>query len=371
MKSELFLYGYCLVCLGILLFNIVYSGVMKQKDKRTERRVLYFSGLITAQLENIRSGGEIQAEHLRLLKRRLAHVNQLIAFERAFSAYMEDAADPAVAAYHQQIQPAILHLSRIYQDRENMQAAYFAYFISQYRPKREQAMEEIQNAMVGYMRKDSLYCRVNALQALYVFASEEAIVQAITLLDRENGLPHEKILTDGLLQFQGDHTKLVQLLWEKMRRFSDKTQLSILNYIRFKSGDYCEQMLAIMQDEQEDKELRLSAIRYFGRYFYAPAKEALLAFASDRNPLNWEYAAIAVSSLGRYDGVDVLEALIGAAHSSNWYIRQNAAISLQAHQLEYSELIDVLGGRDRYAREMMLYQMELGHMKSEKHEATV
>lgn len=48
MKSELFLYGYCLVCLGILLFNIVYSGVMKQKDKRTERRVLYFSGLITA-----------------------------------------------------------------------------------------------------------------------------------------------------------------------------------------------------------------------------------------------------------------------------------------------------------------------------------
>ncbi len=38
MKSELFLYGYCLVCLGILMFNIVYSVVMKQKDRGMERR---------------------------------------------------------------------------------------------------------------------------------------------------------------------------------------------------------------------------------------------------------------------------------------------------------------------------------------------
>ena len=367
MKSELFLYGYCLVCLAILLFNIVYGVVMKQKDQNMEQRVFYFSRLIMQHLEKIRGGEKVQAEHLRFLEKKLARVNQLIAFERAFSAYAKD--DPAMEAYHQQMQSVILHLACIYQNRENMQAAYFAYFVSQYRPKREPAMQELEEILIGYMRKDSLYCRVNALQALYVFAGEETIVRAITLLDRENGLPHEKILTDGLLQFEGDHAKLVQLLWQRMERFSGKTQLSILNYIRFKSGDYCPQMLAIMQNAQEDKELRLSAIRYFGRYFYAPAKEALLAFASDRDPLNWEYAAIAVSSLGRYDGEDVLEALVGAAHSSNWYIRQNAAASLEAHHLEYSELMEVLGGRDRYAREMMMYRMELQRLRSEEKEA--
>ena len=370
MKSELFLYGYCLVCLGILMFNIVYSVVMKQKDRGMERRVLLFSKLILEQLEKIRGGEQIQAEHLRFLERKLARVNQLITFERAFSAYAE-ADDPAMMVYHQQLSPIILHLARIYQNRENMQAAYFAYFVSRYRPKREPETEEIERILVSYMRKDSLYCRVNALQALYGFASEESMVEAITLLDRQHGLPHEKILTDGLLQFAGDHAKLVRLLWQKMESFSGKTQLSILNYIRFQSGDYCEQMLAIMQNKSEDKELRLSAIRYFGRYFYAPAKQALLAFASDRNPLNWEYAAIAVSSLGRYDGEDVLEALIGAAHSSNWYVRQNAAASLQAHYLEYSEMMDVLSGRDRYAREMLMYQMDLQRLKSGAQEATI
>lgn len=369
MKSELFLYGYCLVCLGILLFNIVYSIVMKQKDQNMEQRVFYFSKLMMQQLEKIRGGEQTEAEHLRFLERKLARVNQLIAFERAFSAYAAE--EPAMEAYHQQLQSVILHLARIYQNRENMQAAYFAYFVSRYRPKREPAMQEMEDILVGYMRKDSLYCRVNALQALYVFAGEETIVQAITLLDRENGLPHEKILTDGLLQFEGDHARLAGLLWQSLERFSGKTQLSILNYIRFKSGDYCEQMLAIMQSAREDKELRLSAIRYFGRYHYAPAKEALLAFASDRDPLNWEYAAIAVSSLGRYDGEDVLETLVGAAHSSNWYIRQNAAASLEAHQLEYSELMEVLGGRDRYAREMMMYRMELQRLKSESQEAAL
>ena len=60
-----------------------------------------------------------------------------------------------------------------------------------------------------------------------------------------------------------------------------------------------------------------------------------------------------------------------AAHSSNWYVRLNAAISLEAHQLDYSDLIEVVGGNDRYAREMMMYRLDLKRLSAEGQEAVL
>ena len=121
-----------------------------------------------------------------------------------------------------------------------------------------------------------------------------------------------------------------------------------------------------MTDESIDKELRFSAIRYFGRYPYEAARQTLLDFASDRNPENWEYAAISATALARYPGDDVIEVLTAAMHSSNWYIRYNAAESLEAHGLRYGDLIDIVGGKDRYAREMIMYRLETRRLEEER-----
>lgn len=47
-----------------------------------------------------------------------------------------------------------------------------------------------------------------------------------------------------------------------------------------------------------------------------------------------------------------------AMHSPNWYVRYNASASLEAHGLSYEEMMDVLSGNDRYAREMLNYRLE-------------
>ena len=112
---------------------------------------------------------------------------------------------------------------------------------------------------------------------------------------------------------------------------------ALLDFIRFKSGDYCENMLGILLDDSKDRELRFSAIRYFGRYPYPPVRQPLLAAVTDLNPLNWEFAAISAASLARYSGDDVVEALSQAMHSGNWYVRYNAAASLAAHGLSYEK----------------------------------
>lgn len=371
MGSELVLYGYLFVCLSMLVFNIVYNIVFSQRNKRLERQTDEFSRAILMQMERIQHGGQVDSQHLALLRRKLPHADYLIAFENALSRSSDAPDHPAAVHYRQEVFPVLFDLAQLYAQRENMQAAYFAYFLSRFKPRKDWDVETLQRLMVEYMKRPSLYCRVNALLALYEFGSEENLTQAIILLDREDAIPHEKILTDGLLSFQGDHKKLIGLLWEKFPKLSQRIRLSVLNYIRFKSGDYCEEVLGIMQNQSEDKELRISAIRYFGRYPYAPAKESLLSFASDKRSINWEYAAVAVSCLGPYPGQDVIEVLMEAAHSSNWYVRLNAATALESHHLDYNDLISIFSGNDRYAREMMMYRLDHKRMLERTSEVTL
>ena len=135
-------------------------------------------------------------------------------------------------------------------------------------------------------------------------------------------------------------------------------QRAVLDYIRFQSGNYCDRMLEILRDERRDKELRLSAIRYFGRYPDPSARPLLLGFLQDRDPTRWEFSAISASALAAYPGQDVVDGLLQAMHSPHWHVRRNASASLEAHGLTYEEMLQILAGEDRYAREMLTYQLE-------------
>ena len=365
MGSEFLLYGYGFVCLSMLLFNIVYNTLMKGSQRRLERRSGRMGAQVESQLRRLRAGEPLEKSHMARLQRKLSRVGNLIAFDRTMERQLKDGEDPAVEQYLRQFQPVILHLGLVYRRRESLQAAYFAYFLAKHKLKRRMPMDAMQEIMVDYMKKDSLYCRINALEALYTFGNAEKVAEAVALQDQSGSFLHEKVLTDGLLSFQGDHRELIRLLWDQLDRFTERTQRAILDYIRFQTGDYCPEMLRLMEDPKAGKELRLSAIRYFGRYHYEPARPALLSFASDPDPEQWEYAAVSVSVLAGYPGEDVDRVLMEAMHSGNWHVRYNAAVSLEARDLDYSALIEVVGGRDRYAREMMMYRLETKQIEAE------
>lgn len=366
MRSEMLLYGYGLICICIFLFDVVYSFVLKEKDRALAKREIQYAQRLEEQSARLKEGMEVAGKHKDDFKRKLSYVERLTAYEHALCA-AQAAADEGkrdiLDEYCRQMQPVWYELALLYQRRDNMQAAYYAYFLSAHERKAYLADGSLQRVMLEYIKKESLYCRVNALQALYRFGTEENILEALAFLDGIEGCPQEKILTDGLLSFEGDHARLISLFWERLADFSDRMQLAILNYIRFRTGEYRENMFAIMTDQEKNKELRLSAIRYFGRYEYAPARDVLLAFARDTDPMNWEYSAISISSLARYRGTEVAETLMAAMHRGNWYVRYNAAASLDAWDLAYSDLLEVVGGHDRYAREMMMYRMDLRRMQ--------
>jgi hypothetical protein len=47
----------------------------------------------------------------------------------------------------------------------------------------------------------------------------------------------------------------------------------------------------------------------------------------------------------------------------NWYVRYNAANSLERLGVRYEEMIDIFEGRDRYAAEMLRYHLDRKKLK--------
>ena len=363
MGAQTFLYVYGAVCLSMIVFNIIYGLLLRSSEVRMEKRCRRMREVVEKQLDLIRQGNTVSDRHLDILQRRLRHVNDLMAFDRVLAPLCEDTENTAVRDYLRQLQPVILFLAVYYLRRDNVQAGYFSYFLSRYMGKRRLPVDSMQDLLLEYIQKDNLYCRVNALQALLNGGDAAHIFAALQIQDDGRVFVHEKVLTESLLAFTGDSEALISQLWEHFDAFSDHTKLAILNFIRFRSGKWHAQMLGVMQDKARDKELRLAAIRYFGRYPYEPALETLIAFASDRDPTHWEYVNVAVSALAQYEGARVIDTLKAALHSENWYVRYAAASSLDAHKVDYADLIDIVMGGDRYAREMMTYRLESRKMQ--------
>lgn len=363
MKIETMIYIYGAICLCMITFNILYSLLLRRSQPRLEKRCQKLQILVDRQLAEIRAGRAVNPRHLDDLCRRLRHISNLIAFDRILRPVFAQKQNPTGEAYLRQIQPAVLYLAALYQKRENMQAAYFSYFLSQYAVKRQAPVDTMQELLLGYVQKQNLYCRIQALQALCACGNVDYMIKALALQDDDAVFLHEKILTEGLLSFTGDADALIRRLWETFDTFSEHTQLAVLNYIRFKTGGCEKEMFALMQDPARGKELRLAAIRYFGRYPYAPALQPLLSFAADPDPTQWEYTTVSVCALARYPEPAVQQVLKEALHNANWYVRYAAANSLEAQQADYADMMDVLAGNDRYAREMLSYRLEARKLK--------
>ena len=363
MGAEILLYGYGLVCVSMLVFNLIYAVYLRAGDRRLQKRTDAVCCRIEEQLKQIReermeeSSQVLRERQLAWMRRRLSRVNYLLALDHFLA--QQNIHDDVFQMYLERLQPVFLYLATVYWKREETQAAYFCHFLARHQPQRNTEMDSLQQVVLSYLKKNSLYCRINALKALCGFGSPETLVKALLELGRGPGIQlHEKVVTEALLAYTGNAEELAESLWKKFDQFSLQIQRSVLDYIRFRSGDYRRPMGEILRDTGRNKELRIAAIRYFGRYPDPAAEAILLDFVRNRDPLYWEYAAVSATALARYPGQKTVDALFGAMHSPNWYIRYNASASLEAHGLSYEEMLQILAGDDRYAREMLNYRLE-------------
>jgi len=347
-------YIYIGVCISMLIFNVFIIFYRKAQYKKFKIRTQDISTLINQQLEHIARKEPIEPNIQFKLSTMLSKPNKLMAFHEA----IEDAykRDPSVVQeYLFKSREVFSTLAVKYMQKDDMRKAYFAYLMSRYKVCQNLEQDVIINTMLQLIVTKSAYCRENALKALYSFGNEKNVLSALILINEKHIFHHEKLLADGLLSFEGDKSRLGALLWKHFNEFNSDIQVAIVKYMHAVSDQYKEEFYSLLIKKDTNKEVKVSIIRYFGKYEYEPMQNFLYSSLTE-NVYDWEIVAISASVIRTYPTNESVEALKKAINHSNWYIRYNAAESLNALRKNYNELASIYNGTDRFARDMLLYQ---------------
>lgn len=365
MNAETLIYAYLIICTAMIVFNCVCIFVFRSRDRLLQQRGTRLKDEITGQIWLLQNGAPVSEEHLRFLRRKLRRIGNLMAFDAVLEEFLTQ--KPGLAqAYIAETRSVFTWVTAENLYHGPMQMAYFAYVLCKYRILSGKTVPLAAEFLTRLLEEPSLYCRENALQAIYSTGDSEFVLRALRQLDKSGRFHHGKLITDGLLTFSGDQQKLSRMLWENFEAFSPSVQAAILDYIRFGGVRLADELLPVLADEGRDDELRFSCIRYFGKYPDSRAYPLLLSFLKYPEARRWEYAAISATALGSYPGERTILALKRAMSSSSWYVRFNASKSLEAFRLTYQDLGDVMDSGDRYAREILQYRLDLRQAQEEQ-----
>ena len=339
MKIELLIYAYLAICTAMILFNCACLFVFRRRDHLLQQRSTRLTNEITGQIRLLQRGGTVAQEHLDLLRKKLCRIGNLMAFDETLET-LSGQSPEAARAYLSAIHPVFPWIVTEHRYRSAMQLAYFAYVLGKYPILSEQADPPVTAFLLQLLEEPSLYCRENALQAIYSTGNCDLVLQALRQVDESGRFHHGKLLTNGLLTFSGDRQELTRMLWDSFDAVSLSMQTVILDYIRFSGSRMDEELLPLLAEEGRDDELRFSCIRYFEKHPDPRAYPLLLSFLE-------------------HPGERTVLALKWAMGSASWYIRLNAARSLTSFHLTYQNLGDVMDSGDRYARESLQYRLDL------------
>ena len=117
MGAEILLYGYGIICLSMLVFNILYGLHLRSDDRRMDAKTAVIRRRVTEQLDRLQEGPSgqaqtVQVSHLTWMRRHLSHVNYLLAFDGLLDEM--DSQAEAYQRYMKQLQPVFLYLATVY-----------------------------------------------------------------------------------------------------------------------------------------------------------------------------------------------------------------------------------------------------------------
>lgn len=358
MKLKLMIYTYLIICASMILFNIVCALVFRCRERQLDRVSLAFAKKIRKHLKK----KSIVPEDIEYMQKELRKTQNLRAFDRTLST-MSIKSPKKVRRYLDEMVPVFIRLAEDYGKRNDLQAAYFPYVIQKHEIFKGKNATGIITQMLKMVRSENLYCRENALQALYSIGNPDAVVKALQIIDSSENYHNNKMLCDGLLKYTGDKAKFERKLWAAFPLFGVNMQVAIIDYFRFDSEECPEDMLQIMNDPNIDREVVYSCIRYFGKYPYEKAYPYLMAFAQSSDNKDWACIAIAATALAMYPGDKTEAVLKKLVSNENWYVRLNASKSLDELGFDYISSIDIIESDDRFASEMMTYRLDQKKLK--------
>lgn len=370
MNVQLVIGFYAAISLMMIAFNLAYLQWEQLRGRRLARRTDKMTAALQDEIaKNLDFPTE---EHLRYLERRL----RLLAGMESFDRTMERLARENKAAsdrYLRGVAPVFDHVIPRCSRRDPLRRAYVAALARRW--YRERPVDPaVLRALQEDLRLTALYARQNAFEALVALGAPEDIARAMETLGEASVAHSRRLVSETLLAYPGDSSELADALLARFDELSCPMRVCVINYLRLAGAgregggdgapaDRYVFVRGLMNDHDEDKDLRLACARFFMRNPWDPALEDLVGMAHDDDVTHWEYAAVATLALSSYPQAIAVSALKRCLRSPVYQVRFNAAKSLYDLGLSLEgDLADVMEGPDRYAREMLAYRwrLELG-----------
>ncbi len=356
-----------IVCLSMILFNVVYLFIYERTEGTGRKQDAFFKKYVKRQIEDYINGVSPTKRDIKKLSRKCENMWKLAAWDEQVDVFAVEHSD-IIENYVKSLTDVFLSLTSTSIGDKPIQQAHFAYVIQKYDIHKFENCRPIVVLMLELVKSRNLHCRENALKVIYEYGDVDIAYQAIVNISEGDFFHHEKLLVEGLLTFSGDKYELMNRLIQNRKQFKPFMQRVILNYVRFGSSQYSGLYLNIMRDESEYEEYRYIAIRYFGQYVDEQAYETLIDFDQNSDDDDWEFAAIAATALAAYPKERTLEVLKGCLTNRNWYVRYNAATSLDKFNLPDAVFEDIINGNDQYAKEVLQYRFQLSDYIRESNE---
>ncbi len=356
-QIEYLIYLYIFVCVCLMVFNTGFLLVRKSRKRTLEQRSEQLKKELRKQF-----GKEMSESYLNRLIKRLKKHRWLMAFDRAVSELNEESPEEMAVCLEQM--KRIFHaLAKHYRKAPDMEQAYYAFIVAKYCRGWGRRAEDMMQIMVGLTCSKSPYVRENALRALYSLGDPYAVIYSMILLNENHIFHHQKLLVDGMNSFTGSHELLVRGLWERFDRFAPELQVVIVDYMRYQAMDYRSGIAELLLNPKTDREVRLATLRYFRNRPYEPIRTTLYRYVQNVTIESWEEGALAATALGAFSDRETIRVLRNALTSQYWYLRFNSIEALQRIGIDEELEAEIVGGDDRYARELTQYKQAVHRMR--------
>lgn len=352
-RVDWLIYIYMALCACLLVFNLVYTGHRRLSGIRNPRRAKWWDAYLKKSM--LEEGGMQPQESVRLI-RRLKRVSELQYFQEAVERLREEK-NNKLDAWLQANRSCFVQIGSHYLKKEVMVKAYYAYVIWQNKLCGDSEQDTIVRNMLKLTGEYSIYCRENALQAVYSSQNPELVVKAYKIMERYRISHSQKLVTDGLMVFEGSREALAECIWKEWSGFTPYYQTAFIDFMRLAVGSFGQRLLTLFS-EDTDREVQFAVLRYLRRNHCDNAASILQEMVRNWDVDDWEYPALAALALENYPSEKTFKALYEGMHSTSWYVRNNASDTLLKIDREGKILDRIMRDGDRYAIEMLQYKLE-------------
>lgn len=339
----------------IILCSVVYilgkNILEKRNDKKIKKLNETFGVEIKRQIEVLKLNNKLSKIDIDYIKSNIGRTNYFVVFNEIIIQLNKDEENKKYTKqYVLYFEEEILKMVRKYEKKDNTKKTFIVNLLGEYRLN----TYEINEFLFNCLNTKSIYLRVETLKSFSKIGNTKNFLKALEFISNEKKYVNSKILIDILDIFNGDFEGFDKALLLKFDTFNQYIQKDIIEHLRNRKVEFVkDKIINILKDESLDKEVRISAIKYFSKIYYKHAKVEIKKLLNHKE---WEYRAISASTLGKYKEEDIIEALLGSITDYNWHVRYNSAISL----LNFNEaniINKVIEKNDKYSIDILLYAM--------------